>query len=97
MKVDEEAIYDFAMKQLKLITDGMDPAWPCLSFGLSLHGLVKEEQNIQRVTSFMPVAMERSDTVDKGRKRHRDEFEAESSRKAQATVCVSTPAGHGYL
>ncbi|KAL2067591.1 hypothetical protein VTL71DRAFT_2016 [Oculimacula yallundae] len=95
--IDEETIFHLAMKQLKTITDDLYPAWPCLSFGLSFHGLVKEEQNNQRITSFMPATLERSHSSEETRKRRRDGAELEPSRKQPATPFKDTTGENGYL
>ncbi|PQE19747.1 sister chromatid cohesion Eso1 protein [Rutstroemia sp. NJR-2017a WRK4] len=68
MGINEEAIFNFAMKYLKIIADEAAPAWPCLSIGLSLHGLVKEEQRNQLITSFMLATPGRQDSAEQTHK-----------------------------
>ncbi|TGO07848.1 hypothetical protein BTUL_0242g00130 [Botrytis tulipae] len=64
MGINEGTIFNFAMKCLKIIADEAAPAWPCLSIGLSLHGLVKEEQRNQLITSFMLATPGRQDSAE---------------------------------
>ena len=71
MKLDSEAIFDLAMKYLKAAADDAVPAWPCLSIGLALHGLVKEEQRNQQITRFMLTTHGEHDHDDDGSSRKR--------------------------
>ncbi|KAF7906169.1 hypothetical protein EAF00_000448 [Botryotinia globosa] len=68
MGINEETIFNFAMKCLKSIADEAASAWPCSSIGLSLHGLVKEEQRNQLITSFMLATPGRQDSAEQTHK-----------------------------
>ena len=64
MKLDDEAVFDLAMNYLKAAAKDATTAWPCLSIGLALHGLVKEEQKNQQITRFMPTPQDEHDYDD---------------------------------
>ncbi|APA11304.1 hypothetical protein sscle_07g060740 [Sclerotinia sclerotiorum 1980 UF-70] len=90
MGINEETIFNFAMKYLKIIADEAAPAWPCLSIGLSLHGLVKEEQRNQLITSFMLATPGRQDSAEQTHKPPVRDQEPAMCTKALAPRSVET-------
>lgn len=101
LKVDEEAIFDLAMKQLKAVTDKATPAWPCLSIGLGLYGLVKEVQRNQRITSFMATIPKEIDDDGPSPKRLKQDPGPNMGMKAPTSslyaVTPDTTSAGGYL
>ncbi|TGO50933.1 hypothetical protein BOTNAR_0374g00030 [Botryotinia narcissicola] len=90
MGINEETIFNSAMKCLKIIADEAAPAWPCSSIGLSLHGLAKEEQRNQLITSFMLATPGRQDSAEQTHKPPARDQEPAMCTKALAPRSAET-------